>query len=149
MSAIDKLIAEHRQIMDLADQLLAATGAEPFAPERLSQLRLELAQAINRNVAAESALLERLRANPVHRVTLQRYFDELSTMRQAASLHQQRWNNQAVLSDRREYRIATRLLVRRLAARIAWEEEAVLPLLDPAYPTVTRERPMMRVPVGG
>jgi hypothetical protein len=143
--AIEQLTADHRQIMHTAEDLLAQAATEPFPLERVVQLRLDLAQAINRHLAVECALLEPLRSNPAHRAVVQRYFEELLALRQATSTHQQRWTNRAIAADKREYRIGVKLLVRKLAARIAWEEEAVLPLLD----SPRQSAPAMRMPMRG
>lgn len=127
---IDDLYEQHRELIALGDEIIAAASVHPPVMADLIAARRAFAQAASRHMADEARIaLRPLAASPDagDRALARRYTDEMLVMRQGSSEHYACWTAEAIAADPREYRMQVRQLVKVLAARRLWEETEFLP----------------------
>lgn len=143
--SIDDLYAEHREMLVLADALIAIIdGPEPPGGPELAQIRWKFASLIERHLKAEMPLINlplRRVPDPQLHAELDEYDHDLTLLRAAFIQHNVRWNPAAVAAGWREYRTAAHTQIAALRQRMAWEEDRIYPraaALNNAAPDVTR-----------
>ena len=133
---VNHLLEEHRQLLKLADELLALAG-QPQMPDidRLARIRWQLARQFGNHIAAEDTTIRRpigigigigigSTANDIIRT----YDSGLMDLRHVLADHNARWPIAAIRSDWAGYGNALRTTIAILRKRMAWEEKVAYPL---------------------
>jgi hypothetical protein len=122
---------QHRAMIELANAVLAiADRHSADHMGELNRLRLALSRTITAHCKREAALLQGVAATipaPIN----QRYHEELLKWRHDLIACNSEWPPERVWADPAGFKAAYRPVVRALEARIAWEREAVYPVILP------------------
>lgn len=130
---LETLREEHERLLALADQLKAMM-AEASLPDadRFSRLRWSFTSQLMRHVMAEDRLIYgplRQDGQPVH-PTLVNVDAPLLRLRDDLEAHNREWAIARAFAHWEDYCAALRVLLDRMVARIAQEEEVFFPLLE-------------------
>lgn len=130
---LQRLQDEHREILQLAGQLLAIARLEQAAdPSALAQNRWRLASMIGRHLANEDSMLQSLPRDAGESETtalLDRYNHEAMELRSGFAAHNMRWPLAEVLADWHGYYLDLESQIARLERHILWEEQHLFPRL--------------------
>ena len=130
---LQDLYEQHRDVMRLGAELVELTLIDPVPMSELMAVRRALSQAMSHHLLLEARIaLTPMTASgdPADRALARRYTSDLLLMRQASSPHMAYWTPLAIAADPREYRLATRTLLKMVAARRDWEESEFLPAAE-------------------
>jgi hypothetical protein len=122
---------QHRAMIELANAVLAiADRRSAEHTGELNRLRLALSRTITAHCRREGELLKQVAATLPATVS-QRYHEELLKWRHDLIACNSDWPPERVWADPAGFKAAYRPIVAALEARIAWEREAVYPVILP------------------